>query len=303
MPAGVEIKAIGRVTKRGTKIEARKIQTRLHTRTIVRDGKYAFIGSQSLRHIELDARREVGVIFRDRKVVSAMQKTFHDDWESVKRPAAQDVKENAESHGKVAKRVAKAVADDLPPMAPLVKGMVKQVTGKKRRVRAEREGCTGNNQDRRERSGQGIRQRRGRRGLLMNSLMISKIFCALAIVSWQPLAAQDKPQPKVNADAAIVQDFQKRVADYHKLRKTIEQKLSTLKQTESQATIQGHEEGIAAGIREARSSAKQGDIFSPEIAGEFRRLIGIAMQGGDSKRIKESLKSCRTRATAAARER
>ena len=38
---------------------------RLHTRSIVRDGRYAFIGSQSLRQLELDARREVGIIFRD----------------------------------------------------------------------------------------------------------------------------------------------------------------------------------------------------------------------------------------------
>ena len=33
---------------------------RLHTRTIIRDGAQAFIGSQSLRGHELDARREVG---------------------------------------------------------------------------------------------------------------------------------------------------------------------------------------------------------------------------------------------------
>jgi len=130
LKAGVTIKAIGRVTKRGTKIDARKIQTRLHTRTIIRDGQHAFIGSQSLRHIELDARREVGVIFRDRKVVNAIHKTFHEDWESVKPSMRQDVKKNAEPNAKVARRVAKAVADDLPPMAPLVKGMVKQVTGK-----------------------------------------------------------------------------------------------------------------------------------------------------------------------------
>ena len=128
--AGVAIKAIGRVTKRATKIEARRIQTRLHTRTIIRDGRDAFIGSQSLRHIELDARREVGVIFRDRKVVSALHKTFHEDWESVKNLTSQDAKKGAEPHAKVAKRVAKAVADDLPPMTPLVKEMVKQVTGR-----------------------------------------------------------------------------------------------------------------------------------------------------------------------------
>ena len=38
---------------------------RLHTRTIIRDGRQAFIGSQSLRAAELDSRREVGLIVRD----------------------------------------------------------------------------------------------------------------------------------------------------------------------------------------------------------------------------------------------
>src|SRR5262249_41182047 len=90
--------------------------------------------------------------------------------------------------------------------------------------------------------------------------------------------------------AATVQQFEKRVDDYQKLRKSVEAKLSPLKPTDSQATIQGHEEGIAAGIREARSSAKQGDLFTTEISTEFRRLIAMAMKSADAKRIRESLK-------------
>ena len=43
---------------------------RLHTRTIIRDRREAFVGSQSLRKAELDSRREVGVIVRDAKVVA-----------------------------------------------------------------------------------------------------------------------------------------------------------------------------------------------------------------------------------------
>ena len=126
----------------------------------------------------------------------------------------------------------------------------------------------------------------------MNSFkLIPTVLCAFSMVCWYPLAAQEKQQPKTNPDAAIVRDFQKRVEEYRKLRKTVEGKLSTLKPTVSQSTIQGHEEGIAAGVREARRSAAQGDIFSPEIAGEFRRLIGIAMQGADATRVKGSLKS------------
>ena len=45
---------------------------RLHVRAMVRDGDTAFVGSQSLRALELDARREVGLIVRDAKVVKGM---------------------------------------------------------------------------------------------------------------------------------------------------------------------------------------------------------------------------------------
>ncbi len=96
---------------------------------------------------------------------------------------------------------------------------------------------------------------------------------------------------QVNQGAATVQDFQKRVADYVKLRKTAETKLPPLKRTGSQENIAHHEHELGRRIREARSEAKQGDIFTPEIAAEFRRLISLAMQPGNSGRIKESLKS------------
>jgi hypothetical protein len=39
-----------------------------------------FIGSQSLRPLELDSRREVGLIARDPKVVKRMQEVFEGDW-------------------------------------------------------------------------------------------------------------------------------------------------------------------------------------------------------------------------------
>ncbi len=49
-------------------------------RAIVRDGNKAFLGSQSLRKLELDKRREVGLIIDDLAVVHGMQKVFEDDW-------------------------------------------------------------------------------------------------------------------------------------------------------------------------------------------------------------------------------
>jgi cardiolipin synthase len=53
---------------------------RLHVRAIIRDGNRAFIGSQSLRRLELERRREVGVIVTDDTAVKKMQAVFESDW-------------------------------------------------------------------------------------------------------------------------------------------------------------------------------------------------------------------------------
>jgi phosphatidylserine/phosphatidylglycerophosphate/cardiolipin synthase-like enzyme len=79
---GVRVRILGKLEKKWTDagFEARGFPGRLHVRAIVRDGRRAFIGSQSLRKLELDERREVGLIIRDRSVVEKIQKTFKRDW-------------------------------------------------------------------------------------------------------------------------------------------------------------------------------------------------------------------------------
>jgi hypothetical protein len=49
-------------------------------RTIICDGTRAFVGSQSLRKLELDSRREVGIIAKDSKIVKKMVEVFETDW-------------------------------------------------------------------------------------------------------------------------------------------------------------------------------------------------------------------------------
>jgi len=81
---GVRIRIIGSLEKKWAKEEFAAVQPlrglRLHVRAIVRDGRRAFVGSQSLRKLELDERREVGIIIRDRKVVRKVEKVFNADW-------------------------------------------------------------------------------------------------------------------------------------------------------------------------------------------------------------------------------
>jgi phosphatidylserine/phosphatidylglycerophosphate/cardiolipin synthase-like enzyme len=80
--AGVEIRVIGKLEKAMPGIEARKLASmRLHVRAIVRDGATAFVGSQSLRKLELDGRREVGMIVTDTRIAKKIQSVFEADWD------------------------------------------------------------------------------------------------------------------------------------------------------------------------------------------------------------------------------
>jgi phosphatidylserine/phosphatidylglycerophosphate/cardiolipin synthase-like enzyme len=79
--AGVEIKIIGRLGGMKSELVAEKYPgKRLHIRAIIRDGRRAFVGSQSLRKLELEKRREIGVIIHDETVVRQMQTIWEQDW-------------------------------------------------------------------------------------------------------------------------------------------------------------------------------------------------------------------------------
>jgi phosphatidylserine/phosphatidylglycerophosphate/cardiolipin synthase-like enzyme len=79
--AGVDVRILGKLGSRGAGLKVQKYPgRRLHVRAIVRDGTRAFVGSQSLRKAELDARREVGVIVRDAKIVKRIAGLFEEDW-------------------------------------------------------------------------------------------------------------------------------------------------------------------------------------------------------------------------------
>ena len=78
---GVDVRVLGTLKKPVPGVTVQKYPLgRLHVRAIVRDESRAFVGSQSLRRIYLDERREAGVIIRDRKVVKRIATVFATDW-------------------------------------------------------------------------------------------------------------------------------------------------------------------------------------------------------------------------------
>jgi phosphatidylserine/phosphatidylglycerophosphate/cardiolipin synthase-like enzyme len=79
--AGLDVRVIGKIAGRAPGVVAEKYPgKRLHVRLIVQDGQRLFVGSQSLRKLELDHRREVGLIVDDKKAILAATRVFEADW-------------------------------------------------------------------------------------------------------------------------------------------------------------------------------------------------------------------------------
>jgi len=82
--------------------------------------------------------------------------------------------------------------------------------------------------------------------------------------------------PLPGDDRATVAEFGRRVKAYMDLRADATAAVLPFKVTSDIVEIQRTVDKLAIGIRVARFGAQQGDIFSPEIAGVFRRLVGAS---------------------------
>jgi cardiolipin synthase A/B len=77
---GVEVRVIGLVERSLKDVAVADFRGRLHVRAIIQDGRRLFVGSQSLRRIELDRRREIGVVVSTPTEVTRALNVFQGDW-------------------------------------------------------------------------------------------------------------------------------------------------------------------------------------------------------------------------------
>ena len=87
-------------------------------------------------------------------------------------------------------------------------------------------------------------------------------------------------------EAKVVKDFEARISNYMELRK---REGGTPRPTDSASKLEETRDQLAQKIRSARADAKQGDIFTPEIAAYFRHQIASTLGGHDGKKIRASL--------------
>ena len=97
-------------------------------------------------------------------------------------------------------------------------------------------------------------------------------------------------QTAVNTDAATLRDFQERIKKYGEIHKAAAKGTAKPKESADPAKISTAQDALAARIRDARPTAKQGDIFTPGIQSIFRRLLAPPLKGEDGRDAKALIK-------------
>lgn len=128
---GVEVKVIGSLANQRSKLQVTPLTSmRLHTRTIIRDGRQAFVGSQSLRQPELDQRREIGIVLREASVVKTLIATFEQDWAATGIDEAAQEQEAIKTETKSDAKATRALVKEMPPLKVTLKNAIKKAVAR-----------------------------------------------------------------------------------------------------------------------------------------------------------------------------
>ena len=132
-------------------------------------------------------------------------------------------------------------------------------------------------------------------GMMRLCISVSRTIVIAAVVS-AGCAAADQQKPaapksgqKVNPDAQVIADFNKRIAAYVELHKKLESTLPKLSKEATPQEIDVHERALAKLMQAARADAKPGDLFTPGMRAIVRRILGDVFRGPDGRQVKKAI--------------
>ena len=102
-------------------------------------------------------------------------------------------------------------------------------------------------------------------------------------------ASPQRTPPRVNANAATLKEFVRRVDAYAAIHKKAEATLPDLPKQTNPTEIDKHQRALAKLIQEARKTAKPGDIFTPPMQRLVRALLRPIFAGKDGAQIKSEI--------------
>jgi len=112
---------------------------------------------------------------------------------------------------------------------------------------------------------------------------------ASIVAQTQPLSNKPKTSVSVNQDSLTIQDFNKRVDEYVKLRKRSQLALPAFKPRKTATEVSEYQRSLAKKVQAQAGHPKAGEVFSPAISELFRKLIATPMGSDGGGKIRASL--------------
>jgi hypothetical protein len=113
---------------------------------------------------------------------------------------------------------------------------------------------------------------------MANSKRLAQICLVLLVFDGVALRAQD--------DSLVVKDFESRVKKYQSLKSDFG---VSNKQTNSANELANEKRQATEKAHAARPTAKQGDIFTPQVAGYFKKQIASTLHGVGGDKVRATL--------------
>jgi Skp family chaperone for outer membrane proteins len=131
------------------------------------------------------------------------------------------------------------------------------------------------------------------------ALFARAAFLSLAVsfLSVSHVFAQVQNEPRTSASVEedrVVARFEARVKEYAVLRERLEDKLPKLAKDATPEQIKAHKARFEEIVREARPSAKQGDLFTEDVAEHIRKTIRTLYTGEKLKVLREEIMEAET---------
>jgi len=118
-------------------------------------------------------------------------------------------------------------------------------------------------------------------------LLAAGLIVSVAAVS--AASGRTAQAPAVNADAAVIADFTKRVEAYAALRQKVDGTLKEPPRDGRPEAFADHELELARLMQRERRYAKAGDIFTKPMRNIVRRLLAGVFRGAEGREIKKSI--------------
>jgi hypothetical protein len=117
------------------------------------------------------------------------------------------------------------------------------------------------------------------------------LLMALLVIAGTLTAQRALFSSQAAPDTRGFKEFGDRVEEYEKLHKDAEKSLPALKKTRKQEVIAAQQQALVNKIRELRSNARRGDIFTPSATEAIARAIKAVFAGPDAHRVQNTIQA------------